>query len=144
MKKFAILLVIFVGVFSIMLTGCGNKKDENNTIRISEVTHSIFYAPMYVAINEGYFEDEGLEIELTNAGGSDTVMSSLISKSSDIGLMGPESVVYVRNNGMTNAPIIFAQLTACDGSFLVGRTDEGENFSWENLKGKQHGSIATV
>ena len=136
MKKFAILLVIFVGVFSIMLTGCGNKKDENNTIRISEVTHSIFYAPLYVAINEGYFEDEGLKIELTNAGGSDTVMSSLISNSADIGLMGPESVVYVRNNGMTNAPIIFAQLTACDGSFLVGRTDEGDDFKWENLKGK--------
>ena len=119
-----------------MLTGCGNKKDENNTIRISEVTHSIFYAPLYVAINEGYFEDEGLKIELTNAGGSDTVMSSLISNSADIGLMGPESVVYVRNNGMTNAPIIFAQLTACDGSFLVGRTDEGDDFKWENLKGK--------
>ena len=136
MKKFTILLVIFVCVFSIMLTGCGNKKDENNTIRISEVTHSIFYAPLYVAINEGYFEDEGLKIELTNAGGSDTVMSSLISKSADVVLMGPESVVYVRNNGMTNAPIIFAQLTACDGSFLVGRTDEGDNFSWENLKGK--------
>ena len=63
-------------------------------------------------------------------------MSSLISNSADIGLMGPESVVYVRNNGMTNAPIIFAQLTACDGSFLVGRTDEGDNFSWENLRGK--------
>ena len=134
MKKLSLLLVFFMGVFSLLLTGCGDKDD--NKIRISEVTHSVFYAPMYVAINNGYFEDEGLEIELTNAGGSDTVMSSLISKSADIGLMGPESVVYVRNNGMTNAPIIFAQLTACDGSFLVGRTDEGENFNWENLKGK--------
>ena len=133
MKKISILLVLFVGVFSLVLTGCGNKDD--NKIRISEVTHSIFYAPLYVAMNNGYFEDEGLEIELTNAGGSDTVMSSLISNSADIGLMGPESVVYVRNNGMANAPIIFAQLTACDGSFLVGRTNEGENFSWENLKG---------
>lgn len=133
MKKISILLVLFVGVFSIVLTGCGNKDD--NKIRISEVTHSIFYAPLYVAMNNGYFEDEDLEIELTNAGGSDTVMSSLISNSADIGLMGPESVVYVRNNGMSNAPIIFAQLTACDGSFLVGRTDEGEDFSWENLKG---------
>lgn len=137
MKKLTILLVAFLGVFSMFLTtGCGKKKDQDNTLRISEVTHSLFYAPLYVAINNGYFEDEGLEIELTNAGGSDTVMSSLISKSADIGLMGPESAVYVRNNGMENAPIIFAQLTACDGSFLVGRTNEKESFKWENLKGK--------
>ena len=135
MKKISILLIVFVCAFSVCFTACG-KKDNDNKVRVSEVTHSIFYAPLYVAINNGYFEDEGLEIELTNAGGSDTVMSSLISKSADIGLMGPESVVYVRNNGMTNAPMIFAQLTACDGSFLVGRTDEGESFSWDNLKGK--------
>jgi len=133
MRKFliALLCVLFAVPFSIV--GCSD--ENNNKIRLSEVTHSIFYAPLYIAINNGYFEDEGLEIELTNAGGSDTVMSSLISKSADIGLMGPESVVYVRNNGMTNAPKIFAQLTACDGSFLVGRTNETE-FSWENLKGK--------
>lgn len=134
MKKIAILLVLFVSAFSCLMVGCGKKDD--NTIRISEVTHSLFYAPLYVAMNNGYFEDEGLKIELSNAGGSDTVMSSLISKSADVGLMGPESCVYVRNNGMENAPVIFAQLTACDGSFMVGRTDEGENFSWENLKGK--------
>lgn len=135
MKKFSILLAVFICVCSVMLSACGKDKD-NNTIRISEVTHSLFYAPMYVAINNGYFSNEGLEIELTNAGGSDTVMSSLISNSADVGLMGPESVVYVRNNGMTNAPIIFAQLTACDGSFLVGRTDENEDFTWSDLKGK--------
>ena len=135
MKKISIILVIFVGIFSIIgsFVGCGKKDD--NKIRISEVTHSLFYAPLYVAINNGYFEDEGIEIELTNAGGSDTVMSSLISKSADIGLMGPESCVYVRNNGMKNAPVIFAQLTACDGSFLVGRNAETD-FNWENLKGK--------
>lgn len=133
MKKISILLVLFVSVFSVIFTGCAK---TDNKVRISEVTHSLFYAPLYVAMNNGYFEDEGLEIELTNAGGSDTVMSSLISKSADIGLMGPESAVYVRNNGMQNAPIIFAQLTACDGSFMVGRTDEGTNFTWEGLKGK--------
>lgn len=134
MKKISVLLVIFMGVFSLLCTACG--KSNDNKVRISEVTHSVFYAPMYVAINNGYFEDEGLEIELTNAGGSDTVMSSLISNSADIGLMGPESVVYVRNNGMTNAPMIFAQLTACDGSFLVGRNDESNSFEWNNLIGK--------
>ena len=134
MKKVSILLVLFVSVFSIFFTACGKK--ENNVIRISEVTHSLFYAPLYVAINNGYFKEEGLEIDLTNAGGSDTVMSSLISNSADIGLMGPESVVYVRNNGMQNAPIIFAQLTACDGSFLVGRADESSSFTWESLRNK--------
>ncbi len=134
MKKISILLVMFVSVFSCLLVGCGKK--DNNTIRISEVTHSLFYAPLYVAMNNGYFKDEGLKIELTNAGGSDTVMSSLISNSADVGLMGPESCVYVRNNGMKNAPVIFAQLTACDGSFLVGRENESTNFDWQNLKGK--------
>ena len=134
MKKISVLLAIFICACSFMFVGCGKK--DSNKVRVSEVTHSVFYAPLYVAINNGYFDDEGLEIELTNAGGSDTVMSSLISNSADIGLMGPESVVYVRNNGMQNAPMIFAQLTACDGSFLVGRTDESDTFEWENLKGK--------
>lgn len=135
MKKISVLLVIFMSAFAIFLSGCG--KSDSNKIRISEVTHSIFYAPLYVAINNGYFKDEGLKIDLTNAGGSDTVLSSLTSNSADIGLMGPESTIFVRNNGMKNAPVIIAQLTACDGSFLMGRpTEENNNFSWENLKGK--------
>lgn len=135
MKKFKILLVVFLSIFSVFnFMGCKSKDD--NKVRISEVTHSLFYAPLYVAINKGFFEEQGLEIELTNAGGSDTVMSSLISNSADIGLMGPESAVYVRNNGMENAPIIFAQLTACDGSFLVGRDDEESTFTWDSLRGK--------
>ena len=134
MKKFSIMLVLFITAFScFMFVGCGKK--ENNKIKISEVTHSLFYAPLYVAINNGYFKDEGLEIELTNAGGSDAVMSALISNSSDIGLMGPESCVYVRNNGMQNAPKIFAQLTACDGSFLVGRNATDGTFDWNSLSG---------
>lgn len=136
MKKISILLVAIMSVFAVMITGVGCKKKDDNVLRISEVTHSIFYAPLYAAINKGYFEEEGLKIELTNAGGSDTVMTSLISNNADIGLMGPESAVYVRNNGMQNAPVIFAQLTACDGSFLVGRNAE-PNFDWQNLKGKR-------
>lgn len=133
MKKLSIMLACIITIYVTLLTGCGNK--QTNTIRISEVTHSLFYAPLYVAINNGYFAEEGLDIELTNAGGSNTVMTSLISNSADIGLMGPESVVYVINNGMTNAPTIFAQLTACDGSFLVGRTNEKDTFDWDNLIG---------
>ena len=125
---------MFVTLFS-ALTFAGCKKKQDNTIKISEVTHSLFYAPLYMAMNNNYFKDEGLKIELTNAGGSDTVMSSLISKSADVGLMGPESCVYVRNNGMKNAPKIFAQLTACDGSFLVGRNESTDEFDWNSLLG---------
>ena len=135
MKKISVLLVIFMSIFTLSLTACGK---NDNKLRISEVTHSVFYAPLYVAMNMGYFDEEGLEIELTNAGGSDTVMSSLTSNSADIGLMGPESVIYVRNNGMKNAPKIFAQLTACDGSYLIGRASNpaNANFDWQSLKGK--------
>lgn len=134
MKKIAIFMIALMSFFTLGLTACGKKTDDN-VIRVSEVTHSLFYAPFYVAINNGYFADEGLEIELTNAGGSDAVMTAIISKNADVGLMGPESVVYVNNNGMENAPVIFAQLTACDGSFLVGRTDN-DNFDWSDLQGK--------
>ena len=138
MKKLTILLVVVMSLFSVCLglTACGKKKDDN-VIRVSEVTHSLFYAPMYVAMNNGYFEEEGIEIELTNAGGSDAVTTALTSKSADIGLLGPEGMIYVRNQGMSNAPIIFAQLTACDGSFLVGRPDENTGtFSYTDLVGK--------
>lgn len=136
MKKFTWILVLVLAVFSFCAFGCSKKND--NVVRVSEVTHSLFYAPFYVAINNGYFEDEGIEIELTNAMGSDTVMTSLTSNSADVGLLGPEAVVYVRNQGMTNAPIIFAQLTNCDGSFLMGRTelDDEEEFDWTSLRGK--------
>lgn len=137
MKKLAIFLAVIISLVSVTVTlgACGKSKDDN-VVRVSEVTHSLFYAPLYVAMNNGYFEDEGLEIELTNAGGSDTVTTALTSKSADIGLLGPESMVYVRNQGMKNAPVIFAQLTACDGSFLVGRTEITGTFNYDSLKGK--------
>lgn len=129
----AAIALVVCSVFS--LTACGGTND--NVIRISEVTHSLFYAPFYAAINKGYFKEYDIEIDLTNAGGSDGVMTALISNSADVGLMGPESVVFVNNNGMENAPVIFAQLTNCDGSFLVGRNEEeATNFDWNNLVGK--------
>lgn len=135
MKRISILLLAVLTVLvALPLTACGKKKNSN-VVRVSEVTHSLFYAPFYAAINNGYFEEYDITIELTNAGGSDTVMTSLISKDADVGLMGPESVVYVNNNGMENAPIIFAQLTACDGSFLMGRETDTD-FDWNDLVGK--------
>lgn len=132
MKKLTIVLVAFISLFAIFMTGCARDK---NTIRLSEVTHSLFYAPLYVAINNGYFKDEGLKIQLTNAGGSDVVITSVISNNADIGLLGPEGVVYTRNGGLKNAPKIFAQLTNCDGSFLMGRSPITGEFDWTSLRG---------
>ena len=115
------------------LCGCSSSEDLT-TVRVNEVTHSVFYAPQYVAMSLGFFEEEGLRVELTNGGGADKVMTAVVSGQSDIGLAGPESCIYVYNQGKDDYPVIFAQLTKRDGSFLVGRTDE--DFSWENLRGK--------
>lgn len=114
-------------------TAC--KKDNLTKIRLNEVTHSIFYAPLYLAINLGYMEEEGLKIELTNGGGSDVSMSALLSNSADISLLGPETLVYVVKGGSTNHPMVFGQLTKRDGSFLMGRSENG-SFNWLDLKNK--------
>lgn len=115
--------------------GC-KKKDTSGTIRINEVTHSVFYAPLYVAINLGYMEEEGINIELTNGGGSDASMTALLSGSADIALMGPETVVYVEASGSTNHPVVFGQLTKKDGSFLISKTPV-DNFNFAtSLNGK--------
>lgn len=116
-----------------LLFGC-NKKDYN-VIELNEVTHSIFYAPLYVAINNGYFEDEGLTVNLTNGGGSDTSMSALLTGSADIILAGPETAVYTDQEGVSNAPVVFGQLTQCDGSFIVSK-ESVEDFSLEDMVGE--------
>lgn len=136
MKKItAIILLIVMTVGCVALFTCCNKKDEN-VIRLNEVTHSVFYAPLYVAINENYFKDEGLTIELTNGGGADKTMTAVISGQADIGFCGPEAVIYVYNEGRTDYPQVFAGLTAMDGSFVVGR--EKETFDWAtSFKGKE-------
>jgi len=119
-----------------IVTGCGRKVNGRELVKltVSEVTHSIFYAPMYAAINNGYFEEAGIEIELINAGGADKVMTALLTGGADIGFAGPEAVIYVRAQGKEDYPRVFAQLTQCDGSFLVGRQPM-ENFDWNRLKG---------
>ena len=113
-------------------TGCN---DGNVRIDLCEVTHSVFYAPLYVALNNGYFKDRGLDVRLTNAGGTDKVTAALVSGSSDIGLMGPEGVIYASE--MNDAPVVFGQLTKRDGSFLVSKVDEADTFEWSDLEGKQ-------
>jgi len=131
-KLISIILAVCL-VFSVLLIGCG--KQKNTKVRLIEVTHSIFYAPQYVAIHQGYFEEEGIEIELINGGGADKCMTALLANQADIGFMGPEAAIYVYNEGKEDYAQIFLQLTQRDGSFLVGRSPEPD-FKWEDLKGK--------
>ena len=117
------------------LSSCKEDTDVT-TIRLNEVTHSVFYAPMYLAEALGYFEEEKIEIELTNGGGADSVMASVLSGDSDIGFCGPEAALYVLVGGSSDVPTVVGQLTKRDGSFLVSRKAE-PNFKWEDLKGKE-------
>jgi len=113
-------------------------KDDSDVIRLNEVTHSVFYAPLYAAINLGYMEEEGIKIELENGQGSDKSMAAVLSGNADIALMGAETVVYVAAQGSTNYPIVFGQLTKRDGSFLVSKVDEKDTFNWAtSLQGKK-------
>ena len=141
LKKFAAI----IGVISIIGTnfiGCQKTvtKDDGDgelqTVKLNEVVRSVFYAPMYVAITEGFFEDEGIEIDLSTGQGADKTMQQLLSGNVDIGFSGPEQAVYIYNQGREDYPVVFGQLTQKDGSFLVGREAE-ENFDWKSLKGKE-------
>ena len=136
-KLFSLLSLLLSACFlTLPLSGCNQKDDGLKTVKVSEVTHSIFYAPMYLADALGFFEDEGFEIELTNAGGADNVMSSVLSGNADIGFCGPEAALYVLVGGSTDVPKVFGQLTKKDGSFLVSRKAE-PNFQWTDLRGKE-------
>lgn len=114
-----------------------NKKgnQELKTIQVNEVTRSVFYAPQYVAINNGYFKENGMNIELTTGQGADAVMTAVLANQCDIGFAGPEASIYVYNEGKEDYTQVFAQMTKKDGSFLVAR-NQTDNFSWQDLKGK--------
>ena len=132
MKKAVAFVLLFACLlFSIGCTGA----QELQKVELHEVTRSVFYAPQYVAISKGFFEEEGLEINVTTSGGSDKAMSALLSGQADICLAGPETGVYVVNEGKADHPIIVGQLTKRDGSYLIGRQPE-PNFDWKSLKGK--------
>lgn len=143
-KCFKRIAAIFsvIAIIGATFMGCGkvnNKRTESTnlkTIRLNEVVRSVFYAPMYVAINEGFFEEEGLAIDLSTGQGADKTMQQLLSGNVDICFSGPEQVVYIYNQGREDYPVVFGQLTQRDGSFLVGREEE-ENFDWSSLKGKE-------
>ena len=132
----AIVLVILAGVITFYL----NRDDEIvdsgiQTIKVNEVTRSVFYAPQYVAISNGFFEEYGIEIDLTTGQGADAVMTAVLSNQCDIGFAGPEASIYVYNEGKEDYTEVFAQMTKKDGSFLVAR-EYTDNFSWQDLKGK--------
>ncbi len=137
MKK--ILSICMCAVLALTFVACGTQTtetpDKTVKVRLGEVTHSVFYAPQYAAIALGYFEDEGIEIELSNLQGADKVMSALLSNQIDIGFCGPEASIYVYNEGREDYPQVFAQMTQRDGSFLVGK-EKVEKFDWNQLKGK--------
>ena len=133
-----VILIITIGIVTLFKnkgTSDTNTGKELKTITVSEVTRSLFYAPQYVAVAAGYFEEEGLKIDLTTGQGADNVMTAVLSNQVDIGFAGPEASIYVYNEGKEDYAQVFAQLTKTDGSFLVS-SENIENFEWSNLKGK--------
>ena len=132
------LLFLFISVLAISLAACnmGTQKDENQLkkVKVAEVTRSIFYAPQYVAIEKGFFKEEGLDVEITTTWGGDKTMTALVSDGADIALVGSETSIYVSAQGSTDPVINFAQLTQTDGTFLVSRK-KIDNFEWEQLNG---------
>lgn len=141
MKKIIIgLVIVLVVALAVVLVVYNNNNQETTTgelktIQLNEVTRSVFYAPQYVAISNGFFEDEGLKIEMTTGQGADKVMTAILANQSDIGLCGPEAAIYVYNEGKEDYVEVFGQLTQKDGSFLVSK-EPTDNFSWKDLVGK--------
>lgn len=133
MRKAVALLVILL-TLAVVCAGCA-EDGELQKVELHEVTRSVFYAPQYVAISMGFFEEEGLAVNITTSGGSDKAMTALLAGQADICLAGPETGVYVINEGKADHPVIVGQLTKRDGSFLVGRVEEPD-FDWSSLKGK--------
>ena len=140
MKKIIIGIIIGILIVGTVLTTAiiNKNKEQTNTglttIQLNEVTRSVFYAPQYVAIAKGYFEEEGLNIEITTGQGADKVMTAVLAGQSDIGFAGPEAAIYVYNEGKEDYIEVFAQMTKRDGSFLVSR-NKNKNFKWTDVKG---------
>ena len=140
MKKIIIALIIIVviaTVISLIFIKTNDKAETSGlkTIQVNEVTRSVFYAPQYLAMANGFFEEEGLNIELTTGQGADKVMTAVLAGQSDIGFCGPEAAIYVYNEGKEDYIEVFAQMTQKDGSFLVSK-EPTDNFEWTDLVGK--------
>lgn len=128
-------VILIISLCFITMYDFGKKENNLTTVKVAEVAHSIFYAPQYAAISEGYFEEYGIDIDLTLASGADKVMAAVLSNDVDIGFSGSEATIYVYNGGEKDYLKTFAQLTQKDGSFLVSR-EKIDNFTLDDLKGK--------
>ena len=140
-KWIALAAAVVLAVTALPATAFAEKKDSTDDkmltkITLNEVAHSIFYAPQYVAIEKGYFKDEGLDLTLITGFGADKTMTAVISGEADIGFMGAEASIYAYQEGATDPVVNFAQLTQRAGNFLVAR-EEMPDFKWEDLKGKK-------
>lgn len=135
-RNFSFVLALMVSVSLLMVCGgCGKKSTSGKThVVLNEVAHSIFYAPQYVAIEQGYFQEQGIDLELVTGYGADKTMTALISQDADIGFMGSEASIYAYVQGQKDYAVNFAQLTQRAGNFLVSR-EPVENFTWDMLKG---------
>ena len=141
MKKSGMIIISLLIIFLIasMVLFNKSKKDEKNFInlKVAEVAHSIFYAPQYVSLHNGYFKDEGLDVEIMLTPGADKVTAAVLSGDAQIGFSGSEATIYVYNGGEKDYLKTFAQLTQKDGSFIVSR-NKIDNFNLEMLKGKYY------
>lgn len=135
MKKVIFLIITILICASLVWLGFFHKEESNlKKVRVAEVTHSIFYAPQYLAHSLGYFEEEGLDVEIILTSGADKVTTAVLSGDVEIGFCGSEATIYVYNNGEKDYLVNFSGLTKKDGSFLVSRTKE--EFNIKNLVGK--------
>ena len=139
MKRKWLTGALVLAMAAVTLAGCGAKdetKEKVEQVTLNEVAHSIFYAPQYVAIEEGYFADEGIDLTLITGFGADKVLTAMISGEADIGFMGAEATVYAYLEGTADPVVNFAQLTQRAGNFVVGR-EKDNSFTWEKLKNKE-------
>ncbi len=135
MKKKRMVFFMLITLLLTMLAGCTKGDAAGTKVTLNEVAHSVFYAPMYAAIENDYFTEEGLEVTLVTGFGADKTMTALLSGEADIGFMGPESTIYTYQGGMEDYAVNFAQLTQRAGNFVVGREPD-EDFTFADLKGK--------
>ncbi len=138
MKRILVSTILFLIVIALVIFGILRNKEEKTgltKVTLAEVAHSVFYAPQYAAISEGFFEEEGIDLEVVLTPGADAVMAAVLSGDVDIGFSGTEATIYVYNGGEENYPVTFAALTKRDGAFLVSRK-KIDNFTLNDLKGK--------
>ena len=139
MKRTLVSIILFLIVIASAIVGTVMKRNNDNSnltkVKVAEVAHSIFYAPQYAAISKGYFEEEGIDVELTLTPGADAVTAAVLSGDVQIGFSGTEATIYVYNGGEKDYLQVFAALTKRDGAFLVSR-EKIDNFTLDDLRGK--------